>query len=214
MRWYEARRPGLGNEFAQAVDDLVSRIIERPLAGVDVRPVMSPTPVRRIRAEIVRLRRRARDADAVAISNIAANYRLLGCRRLAFVWWVRGAAAGDGEDLLEVAYCFQHGLGVRRNTGSAESSYLSAIRADSICAYSREEAMYHLATLLLGKGRVAGRRRAISLLKRAAADRDYSQADVLLSALRAGTSTSICCCRRGLARRLRIVCCPVHRNAV
>ena len=30
--WYEARRPGLGKEFAQAVDDMVSRIIEHPLA--------------------------------------------------------------------------------------------------------------------------------------------------------------------------------------
>ena len=30
--WYEARRSGLGKEFAQAVDETVSRIIEHPLA--------------------------------------------------------------------------------------------------------------------------------------------------------------------------------------
>ena len=30
--WYETRRPGLGKEFAQAVDEMVSRISENPLA--------------------------------------------------------------------------------------------------------------------------------------------------------------------------------------
>lgn len=30
--WYETRRSGLGREFAQAVDEIVSRIIEHPLA--------------------------------------------------------------------------------------------------------------------------------------------------------------------------------------
>ena len=30
--WYEARRAGLGKEFAQAVDEIVSRIVENPLA--------------------------------------------------------------------------------------------------------------------------------------------------------------------------------------
>jgi plasmid stabilization system protein ParE len=29
--WYEKRRPGLCNEFAQAVDEIVSRIVENPL---------------------------------------------------------------------------------------------------------------------------------------------------------------------------------------
>jgi hypothetical protein len=30
--WYEQRRSGLGHEFAQAVDELVGRIVENPLA--------------------------------------------------------------------------------------------------------------------------------------------------------------------------------------
>jgi len=30
--WYETRRSGLGREFAQAVDEIVSRIVEHPLA--------------------------------------------------------------------------------------------------------------------------------------------------------------------------------------
>jgi plasmid stabilization system protein ParE len=30
--WYEGRRAGLGNEFAQAIDAIVKRIVEHPLA--------------------------------------------------------------------------------------------------------------------------------------------------------------------------------------
>ena len=30
--WYETRRSGLGKEFAQAVDEIVSRIVDHPLA--------------------------------------------------------------------------------------------------------------------------------------------------------------------------------------
>lgn len=30
--WYETRRSGLGQEFAQAVDEMVGRIVENPLA--------------------------------------------------------------------------------------------------------------------------------------------------------------------------------------
>ena len=29
--WYETRRPGLGREFAVAVDEIVNRIVEKPL---------------------------------------------------------------------------------------------------------------------------------------------------------------------------------------
>ena len=32
FEWYENRRAGLGNEFAQAVDEIITRIIENPLA--------------------------------------------------------------------------------------------------------------------------------------------------------------------------------------
>ena len=36
-QWYELRRAGLGQEFAQAVDVLVGRIVENPLAFPCVR---------------------------------------------------------------------------------------------------------------------------------------------------------------------------------
>lgn len=41
--WYEARRAGLGKEFAQAIDEIVSRIVQHPLAyqGIHYTPVAS-----------------------------------------------------------------------------------------------------------------------------------------------------------------------------
>lgn len=36
-RWYEERRPGLGDEFGAAVDATVTRLVERPLAFPRVR---------------------------------------------------------------------------------------------------------------------------------------------------------------------------------
>lgn len=37
QRWYEQRRPGLGGEFAKALADVVSRIVENPSAFPRVR---------------------------------------------------------------------------------------------------------------------------------------------------------------------------------
>src|SRR4051812_22853116 len=65
-------------------------------------------------AYIRRQRRLLPKGDGTAASNIAAAYRILGRHRLAFGWWRKGAARGDGDALLEVGYCYQHGLGVRR----------------------------------------------------------------------------------------------------
>jgi len=36
-RWYEDRRPGLGDEFGAAVDATVTRVVEQPLAFPRVR---------------------------------------------------------------------------------------------------------------------------------------------------------------------------------
>jgi hypothetical protein len=51
---------------------------------------------------VARLRRRARNGDSIAASNLAAEYRRLKRPRLAFRWWVRAAALWEnGDDLLE-----------------------------------------------------------------------------------------------------------------
>ena len=36
-RWYEARREGLGSEFGAAVDEMIARIVDNPLAFQRVR---------------------------------------------------------------------------------------------------------------------------------------------------------------------------------
>ena len=165
----------------------------------------------RLAAEIARLRPRAMRGDGSACSNIAVNYRLLGRPRLAFRWWCRGASAADGDDFLEVGFCYHHGLGVRRNLSSAASAYASAVRSASITQFGCEEAMYHWATLLLEKGGPRAHSHAASLLRRANADQDYRQARELLNALESGDQLRICSCRRGLKSSIRRVACRVHR---
>lgn len=163
-------------------------------------------------AAIARLRPRARVGDLIAVSNIAAGYRILGRWNLAFRWWAKGASAGDGSDQLEVAYCYDHGLGVRRSLASARRMYESAIRSDTISQFEREEAMYHLAVLLLRTGRMAAvRARVEHLLRHANVDGDYPQAADLLVCLDS-LPNEICVCRRGLRAGLGRRACRRHRG--
>ncbi|TWT65928.1 hypothetical protein Pla123a_48390 [Posidoniimonas polymericola] len=164
-------------------------------------------------ARFARLVRKARGGHGYAANNIAAECRILGRPELAYRWWVRAAANGDGDHLLEVAYCLHHQLGVRREVAAARHAYRLAIDSPSITPYSREEACYHLATLLLRH--VPGSRNdAIFLLIQANADKDYPQAGALLDVLLAGGAPRrFCCCRRWLAVDLgRADRCPVHRQ--
>jgi TPR repeat protein len=175
------------------------------------------------RAEIARLKKRVRSGDYGQIDNIAATYRLLGNRKRAFEWWRRAATrrvkvywqtgrVSDGSALLELGYCYQYGMGVRRDERAACKSYLAAARSEWIDEYSREEALYHLAVahLDLDKG-PRGQRRAAELLREASADGDYPQAADLLGRLEGSGPLSVCRCRRFLMRRLRVhVRCELH----
>ena len=162
-------------------------------------------------AAIARLRPRALDGDPIAVSNIGAGYRILGRRTLAFRWWKRAADAGDGSDMLEVAYCYNHGLGVRRDEGAAARYYEAAIRNDNISQLEQEEAMYHLAILLMEKrGNGAVRRRAVNLLREANADGDYPQAAELLASMDT-PEFEPCTCRRSLRPALARIACSLHR---
>jgi TPR repeat protein len=151
---------------------------------------------------MARLKRRARDGDAIAAANLAAEYRILRRPVLAFKWWKTAIEIdGNGDDLLEVAYCLQHGVGVRRNLRGAIDAYERAIRAPNTTLGGHEEA-YHLATALL-EGAPRARRRVTRLLAEANADGDYPQAGELLAQLEAHEKTlQICHCRRRLRRSL------------
>jgi TPR repeat protein len=144
------------------------------------------------------------------MSNVAAAYRILGKFRLAARWYKRAAEKGDGDAMTDWGYCLQHGVGVRRDERSAERTYRSAIACKWITDFSREEAMYHLAILLLGRRSASSRRAAAKLLRVANADRDYPQAQALLRIVRSADDGKVCICRRHLRPRLARRHCPLH----
>ena|SRR5207247_9255198 len=78
----------------------------------------------RLRAELSKLKAALRGGDSTAANNLAATYRQLGNRRRSFHWWKRAAETRGGDDAwLEVGYCCQYGIGVRRDGSIAISSY-------------------------------------------------------------------------------------------
>jgi TPR repeat protein len=157
------------------------------------------------RAEIARLKKLLSwGGDVLIPGNIAAIYRMAGNRRRAFEWWQRAAVVrDDGSASLELGYCYQYGIGVRRDERAACAAYRAAVHPQWINEYSREEALYHLAVayLDLDNGQ-RGRRRAVKLLREATADGDYPQAADLLDRLERSGPLSVCRCRRGLRRSL------------
>jgi TPR repeat protein len=148
----------------------------------------------------------------MAMSNVAAAYRIVGKARLSARWFQRAAQSGDGDALTDWGYCLQHGAGVRKDLPAAEQAYRAALRARLISEYGREEAMYHLAVLLFRRRSAASRRAAVRFLKRASADGDYPQAAALLNAIEVETVPDICVCRRYLRPRLAQSYCPLHQD--
>jgi hypothetical protein len=148
--------------------------------------------------------------SSTAMMNVAAAYRILGNFRLTFRWFKKAADIGDGDALAEVGYCFQYGLGTQRDARMAGRAYRAAIASRHITQFAREEAMYHLAVLLLSSGSSSARHAARVLLRRANLDRDYREAAVLVQSVRSGDVRRICACRRGLMRRLATMKCPLH----
>lgn len=148
--------------------------------------------------------------DSSAMSNVAAAYRILENFKLAARWYKRAAEQEDGDAMTDWGYCLQHDVGVRRDERSAEQAYRSAIACKWVTDFSREEAMYHLAVLLLGKQSASSRRAAARLLRVANADGDYPQAQALLRIVRSANILNVCICRRRLRPRLARRHCPLH----
>jgi TPR repeat protein len=130
------------------------------------------TAIDREKQYIRKWRLKARRGDGVAMSNVAAAYRILGNFRLAARWFERASEHGDGDALTDWGYCLQHGVGIQMDRRAAERAYRAAIKSDWITDYCREEAMYHLAVLLLGRRSASSRRAAARLLRVACADGD------------------------------------------
>jgi TPR repeat protein len=168
----------------------------------------------RAKNRIARLKAKARSGDPVAISNVAADYRIMGRHQLAFRWWKKAAELGNGDAFLEVGYCYHHGIGTRRDPRAAARAYDAAIHSQSITEYGQEEAMYHRAILLLNSGgSPLSRAKALELLREASADGDYPQAVALSSSIKSGKAMQTCDCRRGLKRSIGgSKYCQVHRD--
>lgn len=169
------------------------------------------TTLDREKRYIRKWRPKAIRGESVAMSNVAAAYRILGKDRLAARWFRRAAEHGDGDALTDWGYCLQHGGGIRKEERAAELAYRSAIASKRITDYAREEAMYHLAILLLKRRLASGQRVAASLLRRANADGDYPQAQTLLGIMGSADIKNVCLCRRHLRPSLGRKCCPLHR---
>jgi TPR repeat protein len=144
------------------------------------------------------------------MSNVAAAYRILEEFRLSARWYKRASENGDGDAVTDWGYCLQHGVGVPRYETAAQRVYRSAIACTWITEYGREEAMYHLAVLLLGRHSASSRRAAVRLLTAANVDGDYPQAQALLRLVRSGEVQNICICCRHLRPRLAKRHCPLH----
>ena len=168
------------------------------------------TTVEREKQYLRKWRAEAIQGNGFAMFNVAATYRILGNYRLAARWWKKVAERGDGNALTEWGYCLQHGVGVRRDTKAAERAYRAAMVSKEITEYGREEAMYHLAVLLLGRQSTASRRVAVHLLRSATADQDYPQAEALLQSVDSEDIRKICTCHRNLRPRLAQRHCRVH----
>jgi uncharacterized protein len=156
-------------------------------------------------------RRAARSGDSIAMSNLATVYRDAGKTGLAFQWWKRAADIRDGDAAVDVGYCYQYGIGTRKNTANAKRVFRNAIVSKDITQYGREEAMYHLAIQYIDEGK---RKLAFPLLKRAAADDDFPEAALVLKQLSADSGYNPCRCRRFINKQLRgHTKCSLHKRS-
>jgi TPR repeat protein len=141
-------------------------------------------------------------------ANLATVYRDAGDLRRAFAWWMRAAALGDGDAMGDVGYCYQYAIGVRKSIASARRLYRRAIAARDISMWGREEALYQPGVSYVDAGKP---KLAVPLLKRAAKDGDYPEADAVLKQIRSKGKIGFCRCRRFIRKSLRgHAKCSVH----
>jgi TPR repeat protein len=151
--------------------------------------------------EAIRWYRRAvRGGSSTAATNLATIHRDAGNSRLAFQWWKRSEQMCDGDAAVDVGYCYQYGIGARKNAADAKRMFKRAIASRNISQYGREEAMYHLALQFINDGKP---RSALRLLKLAAADGDYPEAASVLKQIETKSDYVPCRCKRLLNKILR-----------
>jgi TPR repeat protein len=151
-----------------------------------------------------------RNGRSTGAANLATIYRDSGDFRGAFGWWMRAATLGEGDSTVDAGYCYQYGIGVRRNVASAQKLYRRAIVMRDISMWGREEALYHLAVSYLDADKPS---LAAPLLKRVARDGDYPEAAAVLRQRAAKEAAEPCRCRRFIRNELRgHPKCLIHPN--
>ncbi len=145
-------------------------------------------------------RKAARSGISGAASNLATVYRDAGNARLAFKWWKRSADMRDGDAAVDVGYCYQYGIGTRKNAAKAKRRFRRAIASKDITQVGREAAMYHLALQYVDEGKL---RYALPLLKRATVDGDFPEAAAALDQINEKSDFVPCRCKRFVDKNLR-----------
>ena len=85
--------------------------------------------------------------DSGAASNIAILFRERGSHHHMFRWFIAAARRDDGDALVDVAKCYQMGLGVPRSTMMTIANARKALRSTRLSVAGREEALGLLAAL-------------------------------------------------------------------
>jgi TPR repeat protein len=145
-------------------------------------------------------RRAVRGGSSTAASNLATIHRDAGNFRLAFQWWKRSEEMRDGAAAVDVGYCYQYGIGTRKDAANAKRMFRRAIASRNISQYAREEAMYHLAVQFIDEGKL---RLALPLLKQASADDDFPEAASLVNQIKTKSDYVPCRCKRFINKKLR-----------
>jgi len=157
--------------------------------------------IRRNRNQAIRwYRQAAKSGNSGAASNLATVFRDAGSAQLAFQWWKRSADMRDGDAAVDVGYCYQYGIGTRKNPAKAKLRFRRAIASKHVTQAGREAAMYHLALQYVDKGKL---RYALPLLKLATVDDDFPEAAAVLDRIKAESDFVPCRCRRFVDKNLR-----------
>lgn len=173
------------------------------------------TGTRRNRVEAWRCYHRLwrRTRHYMAANDLATWHRDGGNQRLAFSWYEKAADAGDGDAHVALAYAYYYGLGTTKSLAHALRELDRAGRSNAITPFAEEEALYLRAVARLDRGRRGDIVAATSLLRRAAADGDYPEADAVLTDIGRDRIPTPCRCRRHLAQAVKGQAqCRLHRS--
>ncbi len=143
-------------------------------------------------------RRAARNGSSTAAFNIATVYRDFYDFRTMFRWWVRAAKMDDGDAAENTGYCYQYGIGVRRNVLKARHEFRPCHKVRMHFRVRPRRSDVPPCRFFPRRGQISVRPPTPD--SRAAKDHDYPEAMSLLSQIRSRIPIIPCRCRRATNR--------------